>query len=134
MDIGANCERCQREIDALDERIKSSTQQISHIQETLIELDKEEDKAKAFERNITDNIRYRTYIREIQELEEKINAIDVRKAKEACQKYDAEYHTAEKWLAKLKADVSWISVMDASSSPFLSLCLPFCYLWLFSAS
>ncbi|KNZ54700.1 hypothetical protein VP01_287g3 [Puccinia sorghi] len=83
MDIGANCERCQREIDALDERIKSSTQQISHIQETLIELDKEEDKAKAFERNITDNIRYRTYIREIQELEEKINAIDVRKAKEA---------------------------------------------------
>jgi len=104
LDIGANCERCQREIDALDERIKSTAQQISHIQENLVELDKEEDKAKAFERNITDNIRYRTYIREIQELDEKISAIDVGKAKEACQKYDAEYHTAEKCLAELKAD------------------------------
>jgi DNA repair protein RAD50 len=106
MNISANCERCQREIEALDDKIKSTSQQISQLQDNLIELDKEEDKAKAFERNITDNIRYRTYISEIQELEEKISQIDVEKAKEACRKFDAEYDTAEKCLAKLKSEVS----------------------------
>ncbi|PLW41998.1 hypothetical protein PCASD_10075 [Puccinia coronata f. sp. avenae] len=104
MNISANCERCQREIEALDDKIKSTSQQISQLQDNLIELDKEEDKAKAFERNITDNIRYRTYISEIQELEEKISQIDVEKAKEACRKFDAEYDTAEKCLAKLKSE------------------------------
>ncbi|KAI9620197.1 hypothetical protein H4Q26_013764 [Puccinia striiformis f. sp. tritici PST-130] len=104
MDIGANCERCQQEIDTLDERIKSSNQHISKLQEDLIELDKEQDKVKAFERNITDNIRYRTYVCEINELSEKMNDIDVAKAQEAVHKYDAEYHTAEKCLAKLKSD------------------------------
>ncbi|POW19155.1 hypothetical protein PSHT_04950, partial [Puccinia striiformis] len=83
MDIGANCERCQQEIDTLDERIKSANKRISKLQEDLIELDKEQDKAKAFERNITDNIRYRTYVCEINELSEKMNGIDVTKAQEA---------------------------------------------------
>ncbi|KAA1112937.1 DNA repair protein rad50 [Puccinia graminis f. sp. tritici] len=104
MDIGANSERCQREIHALVEKIKAITQQISKLQDDLQALDKEQDRAKALERNITDNIRYRNYKLEIQELEDKISRIDVGKAREACQKYDAEYHKAEKWLADLKAE------------------------------
>jgi DNA repair protein RAD50 len=112
MDIGANSERCQREIHALVEKIKAITQQISKLQDDLQALDKEQDRAKALERNIADNIRYRNYKLEIQELEDKISRIDVGKAREACQKYDAEYHKAEKWLADLKAEVSFFSCLS----------------------
>ncbi|OAV99978.1 hypothetical protein PTTG_01420 [Puccinia triticina 1-1 BBBD Race 1] len=104
MDIAANSERCQNDIQKLNEKMKTSAQQISELQSKLNDLDKEQDQAKATERNITDNIRYRNYKLEIQQLEEKISAIDVGRAKEACQKYDAEYDKAEKLLADLKAE------------------------------
>lgn len=104
MNIDSNYRQCQQEIDTLDNSIKVATQRMTELQESLSDLDKEASKAKAFERNVGDNIRLRAYQREIQELDLKLAELDIDSATKASKEYDESYHTARKYLTGLQAE------------------------------
>ncbi|EGG01897.1 uncharacterized protein MELLADRAFT_49933 [Melampsora larici-populina 98AG31] len=102
--IETSMQRCQGEIDRLEQLIKQATQMLAESQQTLIDLDQESTKAKEFERNISDNIRLRAHRDEIAGLESALQELDVEGAREANRKYDEEYHKARKLQADFQAD------------------------------
>ncbi|CAH7665764.1 hypothetical protein PPACK8108_LOCUS49 [Phakopsora pachyrhizi] len=102
--IERSVQECQEGISEIESRLKINTEEIANIQKTLGDLDKETSKARAFERNIGDNLRLRSYRSEIEKLEEELNRLDIEGATKASKKYDEEYHKARKYQADLQSE------------------------------
>ncbi|KAI8453258.1 hypothetical protein BY996DRAFT_2807840 [Phakopsora pachyrhizi] len=105
--IERSVQECQEGISEIESRLKINTEEIANIQKTLSDLDKETSKARAFERNIGDNLRLRSYRSEIEKLEEELNRLDIEGATKASKKYDEEYHKARKYQADLQSEIGW---------------------------
>ncbi|MBW0467450.1 hypothetical protein O181_007165 [Austropuccinia psidii MF-1] len=102
--LEARIRRCQDDLNELDQQVKGTTEKMAAIQQMQTDIDKESAKAKAFERNISDNIRLRAYRSEIRQLEESLAELDVEGATRASRKYDEEYHKARKYQTDLQAE------------------------------
>lgn len=68
-------EKCNQEKQTLDKRVETIRQQNNDMSSKLVDIDKRLNQAKTFERDVSDNLRYRAAVASMETLQEEIREL-----------------------------------------------------------
>ncbi|GAC72691.1 DNA repair protein RAD50 [Moesziomyces antarcticus T-34] len=102
-------EECEEAINTLVEQIQAIHRDVKELTDKAAELQKELNQSQATERNILDNIRYRQLAKDVAQIEEEINSLDLEQAQRSRKHFADKYTEAKEEENKLNGEASHLS-------------------------
>lgn len=102
-------EECEEAIQELVEKIQGVHRDVKELTDKVAELQKELNQSQATERNIVDNIRYRQLAKDVLQIEEEINSLDLEQAQRSRKHFADKYTEAKEEENRLNGEASHLS-------------------------
>ncbi|KAJ1033479.1 hypothetical protein NDA13_001470 [Ustilago tritici] len=102
-------EECEEAIQELVEKIQDIHRDVKELTDKITELQKEVNQSQATERNILDNIRYRQLAKDVLQIEEEINSLDLEQAQRSRKHFADKYTEAKEEENRLNGEASHLS-------------------------